>query len=210
LSYVLIHHGWTNTRQPDHWQRNLAVALRAQGHQVSYVQYPETQLPNFADWSELLVAELELLVQQRDAAVVPAAGDELILIGHSLGCVNIMKSALNGLIRPELKADRTLFVAPAAIERLGAIATFKFELETTEHAKALSQALGRVAGDVTLVGSDYDEWLPRGILSTYGQPLGLEPVIIEGAKHLALTDGWGAWQGVIDWVNDPFADLTIR
>jgi hypothetical protein len=34
--------------------------------------------------------------------------------------------------------------------------------------------------------------------------------VIEGAKHLALSDGWGRWQGVIDWVSDPTADLTVR
>jgi hypothetical protein len=23
-------------------------------------------------------------------------------------------------------------------------------------------------------------------------------------------EGWGQWQGLIDWVNDPAADITIR
>jgi hypothetical protein len=35
-------------------------------------------------------------------------------------------------------------------------------------------------------------------------------VIIEGGKHLSLQDGWGKWQGVIDWVNDPAAELSVR
>jgi predicted alpha/beta hydrolase family esterase len=207
VSYVLIHHGWTNTRPPGHWQRNLAVALRAQGHHVSYAQYPETQLPGFDTWSELLVAELELLVELRQAN----GGDgELVLVGHSLGCVNIMKSALNGLLRPELKANRTLFVAPAALETLDRVESFKFGLATADEQAALRASLAKAAGEITIVASDADEWLPRGIGKSYSDPLELEPVIFAGAKHLSLTDGWGQWQGVIDWVNDPTADLRVR
>ena len=205
MAFVLIHHGWTNTRQAEHWQHHLAVALRVQGHHVSYAQYPDTQLPNFAAWSELLVAELEHLVELRDAL---GSSDEIVFVGHSLGCVNFMKSALDGLIRPDLKVDRTIFVAPAAIETLGQVATFKFDIDSD--AAAVRTALSATAGNVTLLASDADEWLPRGIVSTYGEPLGIEPVIIEGAKHLALSDGWGRWQGIIDWVNDPRADLTVR
>ena len=207
MSYVLIHHGWTNTRQPNHWQRNLAVSLRSQGHQVSYAQYPETHQPNFDDWSALLVAELELLTQQREAD----GGDgELIFLAHSLGCVNIMKSALHGLIRPELAVDRTLFVAPAGMQTLDRVESFKFGLETGDEQTALRAALTKTAGAITLLASDSDEWLPKGIRLEYGEPLGLEPLIIEGAAHLALSDGWGPWQGVIDWVNNPAADLRLR
>ena len=208
MSFVLIHHGWTNTRQPDHWQRNLAHALRLQGHHVSYAQFPETNNPVFADWSSLLVAELEHLVELRELR-----GDrnaELILVAHSLGCVNIMKSAVEGLISPELRANRTLLVAPAGQEKLDAVPTFKFELESAEVQAELRASLSEAAGEVTLVASEDDVWLPKGIRSEYGEPLNLEPVIIEGGKHLSLQDGWGKWQGVIDWVNDPAANLGLR
>ncbi len=207
MSYVLIHHGWTNTRQPDHWQRNLANALRLQGHHVSYVQYPQTEQPVFADWSALLGAELEHLVELRELS---GGTGELILIGHSLGCVNIMKSALEGLLRPELRANRTLFVAPAGQGKLDAVATFKFGFESDTAATELRAALAEAAGAVTLVASNDDVWLPKGIRAEYGETLDLAPVIIEGGKHLSLQDGWGKWQGVIDWVNDPGADLTVR
>ena len=211
MPYVLIHHGWTNTRQPDHWQRNLAHALRLQGHHVSYAQFPQTQQPNFADWSALLVAELEHLVELRNlSGDAGSAAGELILVGHSLGCVNIMKSSLEGLISPELRANRTLFVAPAAQEKLDAVPTFKFDLESTSAYAKLRAALAETAGEVTLVASEDDVWLPKGIRAEYGEPLNLEPVIIEGGRHLSLQDGWGKWQGVIDWVNDPAANLGLR
>ncbi|MEY3909203.1 MAG: hypothetical protein RLZZ90_1110, partial [Actinomycetota bacterium] len=51
---------------------------------------------------------------------------------------------------------------------------------------------------------------PRGIQQTFGDPLGLQAVILDGAKHLALSDGFTYWQGVIDWVLDSQADLTVR
>jgi hypothetical protein len=48
------------------------------------------------------------------------------------------------------------------------------------------------------------------VVETFGKPLSVEPIIIEGGKHLSMADGWGYWQGVIDWVNDPNADITHR
>ena len=212
MSFVLIHHGWTNTRQPDHWQRNLAQALRLQGHHVSYVQYPQTENPVFQDWSALFVAELEHLVELRELSGKSAdqPGGELILVAHSLGCVNIMKSALEGLIRPELRANRTLLAAPASQEKLAAVPTFEFDIESPSAQAELRATLAEAAGNVTLVASEDDVWLPKGIRAHYGEPLGLEPVIIENGKHLSLQDGWGKWQGVIDWVNDSSADLAVR
>jgi predicted alpha/beta hydrolase family esterase len=63
---------------------------------------------------------------------------------------------------------------------------------------------------LTVLASDKDKWTPRGIQATFGDPLGVEAVILPGAGHLSLDDGFGFWQGVIDWVNNPKADLTQR
>jgi predicted alpha/beta hydrolase family esterase len=70
--------------------------------------------------------------------------------------------------------------------------------------------LTKSAKSVQIVASDNDQWLPQGIQATFGEPLGIDPVVIPGAKHLSLADGWGRWQGVIDWVDNPSADLTKR
>jgi hypothetical protein len=35
-------------------------------------------------------------------------------------------------------------------------------------------------------------------------------VILQGAKHFSKADGFSQWQGVIDWINDAKADLTVR
>lgn len=206
MAYVLINHGWTNTRQQDHWQRHTAAQLRLQGHHVNYPQFPDTETPDFTKWSSLLKAELEILVELRDLAHHENSNDrELIFIGHSLGCINFLKTALEG-ISSELIVDRALLVAPASPETLAEAPTFALDLFDPE----ILPALSRAAKSIKLVGSDDDHWIPRGIAETFGKPLQLEPIIIPGAKHLALVDGWGYWQGVIDWVNDPEADIAKR
>ena len=191
--HVLIIHGWGNTRAEDHWQRHLAVNLRKQGHQVYYPQLPDTETPTFADWAEVVIAELEMA---REA-------DELVVVAHSLGCSTWLKLAVDGLL--PRSADRLLFVAPADPSVLSDVSSF-----IVNPNEVVRTALHGSASSVTLLGSYADPWTPNGVQATYGEPLGLEAIIIPGAKHLALGDGWGYWQGVIDWVNDPKADLTVR
>ncbi|MFM5905138.1 MAG: alpha/beta hydrolase [Micrococcales bacterium] len=203
MAYVLINHGWTNHRPQGHWQRLTAAALRAQGHTVAYPQYPSPDQPKFSEWSALLGAELELLAEAR---VLAGGTGEFVVLAHSLGCVTWLKSAIDGLLPESIKPDRLLLVAPAANEMLDPIPDFKVDLK----APGAAEAARKSAGQITLVGSDRDVWTPQGVQHHFGEPLALEAVTIFGAKHLALGDGWGNWQGVVNWVNDASADLTVR
>ena len=196
MAKVLILHGWTNRRQSGHWQRILATALREQGHIVSYPQFPNTDEPKLDEWQELLGAELDILSE--------IAPGETIVIGHSLGCINWIQGASTGLIKTPV--DRVLLVAPADPRLLGEIDGLNVDIADPEVAAATLAS----TASITVVASDKDKWIPRGILATFGNPLGLDPVILAGAGHLSLDDGFGQWQGVIDWVNDPKADLTQR
>lgn len=196
MARVLMMHGWNNRRPEGAWHRLMVATLRQQGHQVLYPQFPSTDSPTLNDWQELLLAELDLLEE--------AGSGELIAIGHSLGCLNWAHAAVEGKIKRPL--DRVLFVAPADPELLGQIDGLNVVLENAETKKAIDAA----TKSLTIVGSDADVWAPNGIQETFGDPLGVEAVIIEGAKHFTADDGWGPWQGVIDWVNDPTADITVR
>jgi predicted alpha/beta hydrolase family esterase len=189
-------HGWTNRRQEGTWHRILVAALRQQGHQVLYPQFPSTDNPTLEDWQELLMAELELLAE--------AGNGESIVIGHSLGCINFIHAAVEGKIKNPV--DRLLFVAPADPKLLGEIKGLKVNLNKA----ATVEAVHSVVKSLTLVGSDADPWSPDGVQTTFGAPLGVEAVIIPGAKHFKVDEGWGHWQGLIDWVNDPSADISIR
>ena len=196
MSRVLILHGWTNRRPAGHWQRRLAGALRDDGHLVQYPQLPDPDHPSLAAWVASVTAELDLLHE--------SGHGETIVVAHSLGCVAWLQSATQGRLSPPV--DRALLVAPAAPEVLGDIAEFILDL----HSPEVREAAHSAARSTTLVGSDADPWLPRGVQATYGDPLGLTATVLPGAQHLALGDGWGPWQGVIDWVADPAADLSRR
>jgi predicted alpha/beta hydrolase family esterase len=198
MARVLIHHGLANRRWPDHWQRHLANALRQQGHLVSYAQFPNPEKPTLEEWQAMLHAEAELLVEAGDQA------GELIFVGHSLGCLNFLWAASEGAL--PTRFSRALLVAPADPTLLPDLDIERLNVEKPD----FSARIGAFVDEVTLVGSDKDMWLPRGIRDTFGKQLGVEPVVIEGANHLSRADGWGYWQGVIDWVNDPTADLTVR
>ena len=196
MARVLIMHGWTNRRQENTWHRILASALRHQGHQVLYPQFPSTDNPSLEDWQELLLAELALLEE--------AGPGEKIVIGHSLGCVNFIHAAVEGKVSSPV--DRLLLVAPADPKLLGEIKGLNVNLAKP----ATKAALNSVVNSLTIVGSDADPWSPDGVQETFGKPLGIEAIIIEGARHFKGDEGWGAWQGLLDWVNDPTADITIR
>ena len=196
MARVLIMHGWTNRRQENTWHRILVSALRHQGHQVLYPQFPSTDNPTLDEWQELLLAELALLEE--------AGPGEKVVIGHSLGCVNFLHAAVEGKIKH--KIDRLLFVAPADPNLLGEIKGLNVDLANP----ATKQALDAVVGSLTLVGSDADPWIPEGIQPTFAKPLGVDAVVIEGAGHFKGDEGWGKWQGLLDWVNDPAADITVR
>ena len=196
MAKVLILHGWTNRRQQGHWQRHLATALREQGHIVAYPQFPNTDAPKLDEWQELLGAELDILAE--------VSADETVVIGHSLGCINWIQGAATGLISKPV--DRVLLVAPADPRMLGEVEGLNIDLNNPEVVAATHAS----SPSLTVLASDKDKWTPRGIQATFGEPLGLEAVILPGAGHLSLDDGFGHWQGVIDWVNDPKADLTKR
>ena len=199
MARVLILHGWTNRRPVGHWQRALAGELREQGHLVSYTQMPNPDVPQLGDWLEIVSAELQMLRE-----VGERSAEELIVIAHSLGCITFLQAAAQGLL--EEIPSRLLLVAPPERQpvTLPEFETFVMK-QSDEEIRAISK---KAANSLTLVGSDADVWQPSGIQAGVGDMLGVEAVLVVGAKHFSHHDGFHHWQGVINWVNDPSADLT--
>ncbi len=197
MAKVLIIHGWTNRRPVGHWQRSLAAALRDQGHLVSYPQLPNPDQPILDEWLEVLTAELDQFDE-----VASRASEPLIVLAHSLGCVAWMQLADRGLLKQP--ADRVLLVAPPEPAPISPVPTFVMDLSDGRAERVVKGS----AREVTLVGSDADVWQPSGIQAGVGDMIGLEAVVVPGAKHFSTLDGFTQWQGVIDWVLDPNADLT--
>jgi predicted alpha/beta hydrolase family esterase len=185
---ILLHHGWTNKRPEGHWLRLTAAELRTKGHQVWFPQFPEPDRPNPADW--------QTIIGQEAAMMDEVLGGEKIAIAHSLGCLNWMVAAIaDSFIEP---FDRVLFVAPPdpiKINEADGIEGEPMNLQNPE----LLPAIWRHAKSFTIVASDADRWLPRGI-KIYEEALGQSAIILQGAGHFSLDDGWGPWQGLLNWV----------
>lgn len=196
MKRLLIIHGWMNHRDVDHWHRRLVAERRRRGDVVAYPQLPEADLPNLSDWLAIVQSELDLLHEVNDR--------ELIVIGHSLGCLTWLH-AVQRLNFPE-KISRVALVAPADPELCGDVSTFQLDVTNP----AIKSALGETADSTIIIGSDNDEWTPRGIPATFSEPLDIPFKLIPSAGHISLHDGWGPWQGIIDWIDDPSADLTNR
>lgn len=63
----------------------------------------------------------------------------------------------------------------------------------------LSLKAKKWARELRIISSDSDRWLPRGV-GIYGTALDVEPVIIPGAGHFSLDDGWGKWDDLERWI----------
>jgi len=196
MKRVLIIHGWGNERPEGHWHRLLATALRKEGHVVAYPQLPDTELPSLAKWLAVLRVELDMLHEAGDG--------ELIVFGHSLGCLTWLHISQSNMLKES--ASRVMLVAPADPELCGEVPDFQLDLTNV----AVKAAAHKAAQSTLLVGSDFDPWLPRGLEPTFATPLDLPYVLIQGAGHFAVEEGWTPWQGVINWVNDPSTDLSVR
>jgi predicted alpha/beta hydrolase family esterase len=187
MSKVLLLHGWTNRRPEGHWMRLTAAALRNQGHQVWYPQFPNPDTPNPADWQDLLRQEANMMDE--------VEGGEKIVIAHSLGTINWIYGALTDLFNNPF--DRALLVAipdPVMTSETSGIEGEPMDFDNP----ALAPALTKWSGAITAVASDRDRWQPNG--TGFYQSLGLETVEVKGAGHFSLDDGWGKWSGMESWV----------
>ena len=134
-------------------------------------------------------------------------GGEKIAIAHSLGCMNWMLAAMTSRLGQQF--DRVLFVAPPDPIKTDEAEGINGDPMDIHHPELLP-AINRYAKSVTIVSSENDRWLPRGI-GVYEEALDTEAVIVEGAGHFSLDDGWGPWPGLLSWVetSNP-EDLKIR
>ena len=196
MKKILLHHGWTNKRPEGHWLRLTAAELRSRGHQVWYPQFPEPDKPNPEDWQTIIRQEAQMMDE--------VEGGEKIAITHSLGCMNWMLAAMTGQF--EKPFDRVLFVAPPdpiKTDEADGIGGEPMDLSNP----LLLPAIKANAKSFTIIASDNDRWLPRGI-KIYEEALRQQAVVLPGAGHFSLDDGWGPWPGLLSWVeSDNHQDL---
>jgi predicted alpha/beta hydrolase family esterase len=166
--------------------RLTAAALRNQGHQVWYPQFPAPETPNPADWQDLLRQESNMMDE--------VSGGEKIVIAHSLGTINFLYGALTDLFNEPF--DRALLVAipdPVMTSQTSGIEGEPISFSNP----ALPRQLAKWAHSVRALASDNDRWQPNGI--AFYEDLGIETTTINGAGHFSLDDGWGQWPGLSKW-----------
>ena len=195
---IILLHGWTNKRPEGIWHRLAATELRALGHQVWYPQFPNPDQPKTEQWQELLVQESNMMDEVQ--------GGEKIAIAHSLGCLNWLVAAMTDRIT---SFDRVLFVAPPDTQLTDQADGIEGDPVDLTH-PAVLPAIAAKAKEFNIIAGDNDHWLPRGIQETYGEIWNMEPLVFKDAGHFSLEDGWGHWQGLIDWVESADPNDLLR
>lgn len=207
MQRILLHHGWKNSRPEGHWMRLVAGQLRSQGHAVWYPQFPNPDEPNAAEWQDLLVAESDQMDELLTALTDSPALNEKIAVTHSLGCINWLVAARAGKFAQPF--DRLVFVAPPDPELLQPVDGAALNLNDP----AWLEAIRANARQFTLIASDQDRWQPRGLRATYLHHWPeVEPIVITGAQHFSLDDGWGPWTGLAEWLTaaEPSPELLEK
>jgi predicted alpha/beta hydrolase family esterase len=196
VAAFLFIHGLENHRPEGHWHRIAVGVLRNQGHLVAYPQLPHPDFPSEVQWLDVLQTELALLHE--------AGAQDATVVAHSLGCLAALQLLHQRSLA--LPITRLLLVAPA--DPLELQGKCHFVVEPDWH--AISDALSQKVGKTTLLASDADPWLPAGVEVTYGNPLSLQPLIFYGAGHISMSEGFGLWNGVIEWCNSNESALIQR
>ncbi|MFJ9577902.1 RBBP9/YdeN family alpha/beta hydrolase [Streptomyces sp. NPDC101191] len=187
MTTFLILHGFQNHRPAGHWQHWLAGELRGRGHEVRYPQLPEPDAPVLADWLDALEKHGER----------PADGAEFVVLAHSLGVLLWLRAVAAGRAPA---AGRVLLVAPPSppvTASIPEIARFADGLALTPPLTPAGRTPAR------LVFGDGDPYCPEGADVHYGTPLGLDMDRVPGGGHLNPDHGYGAWDSVLEWCENP-------
>ncbi|MBM2623826.1 alpha/beta hydrolase [Actinoplanes sp. LDG1-06] len=169
-------------RPPHHWMWWLTEALRQRGEQVLYPQFPAPEKPLAQEWTDLLTAELAQL-----------GGQERVVVCHSLGCALWLRVAQT--LPAELRVSRVLLVSPLGEQAFTAAngnEEFRLEHVDRELLAAASSKPPRVVASTT------DPYAPADARA-WSAELGMDCDVLSDAGHITPGDGYGPWQGVLDW-----------
>ncbi|WP_405056429.1 alpha/beta hydrolase [Kribbella sp. NBC_01505] len=178
----LLLHGVQHRRPRAHWMWWLTDALRQQGEQVLYPQFPAPEQPSLTEWTDLLHAELAQLGDQ-----------ERVVVCHSLGCALWLRAAAT--LPADLRVDRVLLVSPLGPQSFTAEnANEEFR---TDHIDADSLATASTIPPHAVVSAT-DPYAPADP-SLWAKSLNLTCDILPTGGHLTPADGYGPWPSVLDW-----------
>jgi uncharacterized protein len=182
----LILHGYEGSG-PEHWQSWLAERLGSAGERVSYPDLPDPFRPSLPAWRAALAKQLRW---------------EPTFLAHSLACILWLHHCCAPVTGA--RAARVLLVAPPSLA--GAPEPIRSFFPVPLDAASVAAA----SGHTRLVCSDADPYCPEGAAALYGEPLGLDVDLLEGAGHINPDAGFGPWPAAEDWCYGESAIASSR
>lgn len=164
MKRAVIIHCWEG--YPEYcWYPWVKKELKEKGFVVTVPQMPETATPNLAKWGAKL------------KKVIGEPNEELFLIGHSLGCITILRylESLNG----KKQIGGVVFVAGFS-DNVGYTELDSFFKTPVNFAKVKERAKGFVA-----IASDNDPHVPLSYLDVFKQKLGATTITKHAMGHFS-------------------------
>jgi len=174
MSRFLLLHGLEGSGE-GHWQRWLAARLRADGHDVSFPDLPDAEMPRVGPWLETLDRELE-----------PGT----TVLCHSLGCLLWLHHAAR---LPAVQAGRVLLVAPVQPD------DDQPESEGFRPTPLSREGVAAAARETQLVCSTDDPWCDPDTSRRIAQAIGAPIHWLKRAGHVNAAAGYGPWPWVEEW-----------
>ncbi len=161
---VVIIHGYGG--EPMHgWRPWLKQELEARGFEVSVPAMPSPNEPRVEEWVAAIDRE--------------AAGEECVFVGHSLGCIAILR-----YLEKE-KAAGAVLVAGFA-EKLGD------DFKAIENFVDKPLAFGKVKGNcggIVAIFSDNDPYVPLTQEKLFREKLGAKTMVLHACGHFSSSEG---------------------
>lgn len=148
------------------WYPNVAKQLELQGYTVAIPEMPNTEEPKLDTWLPVL------------QNIVGEPDDELVLIGHSIGTVLIMRYLET--LAEDQKIDKAIFVA-GFTDQLGFV-----ELENFFETKLdFAKMKGKAKDGFVAIQSDNDPYVSAQYGNRLKDELGAKLIIKHDAGHMS-------------------------
>ena len=164
MTYYFVIPGLGNSG-PDHWQ----TYFEKSGDHFIRINQKEWDAPANQDWIETI-----------ELALTGYNLDDVVLIGHSLGCTAIA----NWAKAYQKKIKGALLVAPSDIEAP------KYNFDTPGFDRV---PLDKISFKTIVVASTNDEWVTLERAEFFAENWGSEFINIGNAGHINAAAGFGEW-----------------
>lgn len=173
----LILHGLGGSG-PTHWQAWLYQELLKRGEKAYFPDFPDKDHPDKAAWLERLNSIFLKIPKE----------EEIIVVAHSLACINWFHYAASGLTR---SIKKVILVAPpsAFLEHEPIKAFLNLPDNKEDIAKAAEKTL--------LILSSNDPYCSAQDAPQY-LDLGIPCIILPNMGHINVDSGFGPWPWMLD------------